>query len=97
MTTYQAAAKKFGTVIFSGREYILTDQADFTNRILPSGYTNYNAVQDGDKYDFELSANAIDKDNNEYMVYWLFSNTKGESAAELDSYDYDDVHHVVAS
>jgi len=96
MTTYQAAAKEFGTVTFDGREYALTDQADFTSRLLPGGYINYNDASDGDEYDFEMSASAIDKDGNEYMVYWMFTNIKGEDAAELDSFDYDDVDRVVA-
>lgn len=95
MSKYQAAAKEFGTVNFNGNEYALTDQADFTNRLLPGGYTNYNDASDGEKYDFEMSAGAVDKDENEYTVYWIFENTKGEDAAELDSFDYSAVDRVV--
>ena len=84
MTTHQ----EFGTVKFNGIEYALTGQADFTNRLLPGGYTNYSDASDGEKYDFEMSASAIDSEGNEITVYWVFENTKGEGEAELDSFDY---------
>jgi len=95
MNNYEAAAKEFGTVTFDGREYALTSQADYTSRLLPGGYTNWYDASKGDAYDFEMSAWAIDKDGNEYTVYWLFEGRKGKDDYELDSYDYSDVARVV--
>lgn len=95
MSNYEAAAKEFGTVTFEGREYALTNQADHTSRLLPGGYTNFNDASDGEAYDFEMSAGAIDQEGNEYTVYWLFEGRKGEDDYELDSYDYNDVDRVV--
>ena len=93
--TYQAAAKEFGTVTFEGREFALTSQADHTSRLLPGGYTNYNDASDGDEYDFEMSAGAIDQEGNEYTAYWIFTGRKGEDDPELDSYDYSAADRVV--
>lgn len=95
MTSYETAAKQNGTVTFEGREYALTSHADHTSRLLPGGYKNYNDASDGEAYDFELSAGAIDKDGNEYTVYWLFEGRKGEDDYELDSYDYSAADRVV--
>lgn len=95
MTTYDTAAKKFGAVTHEGREYALTSQADHTSRLLPRGYTNYNDASDGEAYDFEMAASAIDKDGNRYTVYWLFEGLKGEDDHDLDWYDYSAVDRVV--
>lgn len=97
MSNYEAVAKEFGIVTFEGREYALTSLVKHTNRLLPGGYINYNDASVGDAYDFEMSASAIDKDGNEYTVYWLFGGCKGEDDYGLDSYDYsvaDRVHQL---
>lgn len=95
MSNYETAAKEFGTVTFEGREYALTSQADHTSRLLPGCYANFNDASDGEAYDFEMSAGAIDKGGNEYTVYWLFEGCKGEGDYELDSYDYSTADRVV--
>ena len=78
-----AMEKKYGSVEFEGKKYILCDQADFTNRDLGHQHDTH----------FEMSAHAIEVESgNEYIVYWKFEN-KGEDF-ELDSYDYDDVYKV---
>lgn len=92
--TYQTAAKEFGIVTCDGREFALTGHADHTSRLLPGGYTNYTDAADGDEYDFEMSAGAIDQDGNEYKVYWIFTGQKGEDDPELDSYDYATANRV---
>ena len=97
MSNYETSAKKFGTVSFEGCEYALTSDADHTSRLLPGGYTNFNDAEDGESYDFEMSASAIDKDGNEYTVYWLFEGIKGQDDYELDSYDYSVADRVVAN
>lgn len=92
-TTAEKLEKEFGSVKFKGKKYILTMQADFTNRLLPYP-KNYNDVSDGEEYDFEMSAGAIDKDGNEFTVYWIFTDKKGENGKELDMFDYDQVDRV---
>lgn len=96
ITNYIKNSSKYGEVIHSERYYALVDQADYTNRLLPSGYTNYNDAKDGEPYDFEMSANAIDRNGNEYTAYWMFEGIKGEDDPELDTYDYDDIDRVIA-
>jgi len=85
--------KDFGTVEFAGVEYILTSDADFTGRVLEGGYTDYSTRENGEDYQFEMSANAKDQEGNSYTVYWIFTCTDDE--AELDSYDYDNVDRVI--
>jgi len=79
---------KYGTVEYLGKKYILTDQAECTSRLLSDNLNDH----------FEMSASAIDEDENEYAVYWVFENKfDGDGdPAELDDYDYDDVDRVVA-
>lgn len=95
MSNYEIASKKYGTVKFNGCEYALTSDADHTNRLLPGNYINFVDAAEGDAYDFEMSADAIDSEGNQYTVYWLFEGIKGEGDHELDSYDYSDVDRVV--
>ena len=83
----------FGEVEFEGREYQLTSEADFTSRMLQYN-NNYNDVAEGENYNFEMSAPAIDADGNAYTIYWIFEGVKGEDDPELDSYDYDKVDRV---
>lgn len=83
----------FGELEFEGKVYELTDQAECTSRLLPGGYTNYIDAEEGEEYDFEMSCSAKDKQGNEYMVYWIFQDIKGEGK-ELDSFDYDNVDRV---
>lgn len=81
------------TIEFNGKTYTLTTDADFTGRLLEGGYTNYH--EDNEEYDFEMSARATDAEGNKYTVYWLFTDIKGESEKELDSFDYYDINRVV--
>ena len=87
MTTNQSTTSEFGTTTCDGKKYTLTRDADYTSRLLPGGYTNYVDAAEGDEYDFEMGASAVDEDGNECTVYWIFSATKGD-VAELDAYDY---------
>lgn len=85
--------RNFGTVEFEGKEYTLTGDADFTNRVLP-GNCNINDVQDGEEYQFEMSVPAVDEQGKEYKVTWIFWKVKGQDDWELDSLDYDKVYSV---
>ena len=93
--TIQYEISNLGTVIFEGRKYYLQDDADFTNRLLP-GRVNYHEISNGEEYDFEMSATVKDSEGNDYTMYWIFTNIKGEDGRELDSFDYDNVHRVIA-
>jgi len=84
----------FGTVNFEGKELTLTSDAVITGRQLQSS-NNYNDVEVGEKFEFEMSSSATDKDNNEVTVYWMFTDIKGEDEKEsLDMFDYDVVNRV---
>lgn len=89
MTTY-------GTVLVDGTTYELTGQADFTTRLLPCAYINYHDADDGEMYDFEMSAPAQGADGTRYIVYWLFEGIKGDDEG-LDSYDFTIADRVVRS
>jgi len=81
------------TIEFKGKTYTLTTDADFTGRVLEGGYTDYSTRENGENYDFEMSASAEDKEGNEYIIYWIF--TCEDDEAELDSYDYDIIDRIV--
>jgi hypothetical protein len=83
--SYAAAAKKYGTTMYEGTEYALTTIADYTSRLMPT--RPYSDVGEGETYNFEVAANAIDENGNEYRVSWEFSAVRGEEP-ELDAYDY---------
>jgi hypothetical protein len=84
--------KKFGIVETEGKKYTLTGQALETNRDLgPFGYNNRD--QNDGKYNFEMSAPAIDENGNTYHVYWIFLCTDDR---DLDQYDYSMVDRIIA-
>ncbi|MFE4569971.1 hypothetical protein [Paenibacillus chitinolyticus] len=83
----------FGKVTFEGKTYALTEEADFTNRQLPGQYVNYHEVTDGEAYDVEFSADAVDEKGNECKVYWMYEFIKGDEP-ELDSLNWDNVDRV---
>ncbi|USG65145.1 hypothetical protein NDK47_23980 [Brevibacillus ruminantium] len=84
----------YGTVNFEGKTYKLTGEADFTNRLLEGRYKNYTDASEGDKYDAEFSAPAVDNEGNEVTVYWMFEFVKGDEP-ELDSLNWKDVARIV--
>lgn len=72
--------RKYGSVEHEGKTYVLTEQANLTNRVLP----------DHQKGCIELSARAVDGQGNEYGVYWIFE----DDGRDLDMYDYYDIDRV---
>jgi hypothetical protein len=84
---------KFAAVEFEGKEYILDGEADHTNRLIDNRQDNFVQVNEGEEFCFEMSAPAHDAEGNEYMIYWIFTDTKG-SERELDSFDYDNIDRV---
>ena len=92
----------YGIVNHNGITYTLTTQADMTNRLINGISNNYNDVDDGEEYQFEMSAGAeYDDQNTENenittgTIYWIFTGIKGENDPELDTYNYDDVDRFV--
>lgn len=82
------------TINFNGKNYTLTTDAVMTDRLLPYP-KNYHEVADGEEYDFEMTAKAVDDEGNEYLVSWIFTDVKGEEM-ELDCLDYDNVDDITA-
>ena len=80
------------TIEFKGKTYTLTTDADFTGGLLGVGYTDYHDAKGDGSYDFEMSAQATDKEGIEHTVYWIFECT--DQGQELDSYDYDNVYRI---
>jgi hypothetical protein len=87
-------SNNYGKVIFKGKEFLLTSDASITGRQLQF-CVNYNDAEIGENFQFEMSANAIDKDDKTFIVYWIFKDIKGEEGKEdLSDYDYDIVNNV---
>lgn len=89
----QLCAAKYGTVTSDGITYTLIDVADMSSRLMP--YKPFHQAQEGDEYDFEMVANAVDDEGNPYQIAWIFAAIKGDEP-ELDSYDYSTPHSVSA-
>ena len=86
----------FGVVEYQGKKYYLTSDATPTGRI-SNQFTCYHEVEDGEEYTFEMSASAVDESENDYTVYWLFQDVKGEDGKNnFDEFNYDDVDRVEA-
>ena len=81
----------YGITTFVGQTYKLQEAAQMTNRVVPNGY---DAANDGEEYNFEMAANAIDKDGQPVRAYWIFTGTKGENDPELDTYDYSEADTI---
>lgn len=73
-------------ITFNGKIYTLATDADHTGRHLPSN-DNYSQVDEGESYNFEMSAEATNATGERYIVYWMMTDTKGDEA-ELDDLDY---------
>jgi hypothetical protein len=83
----------YGRVEHEGKEYILTSEAVFTGRHMPYN-RDFNDVEEGQEYDFEMSANAKDNNGKEYYVYWIFTDIRGQEK-ETEDYDYDNIKSVL--
>lgn len=85
-----ATTTTYGTVIFEGKAYTLTNDAYLTNRVFPGCW---NDVSDGEEYASEWESPAVDGGGNEYLVRWQFSATKGEEP-EDDNWPWGDDDYV---
>lgn len=80
------------TVNYKGLELFVEDEAYPTNRVLE--FKDYNSVEMGEEYNYEMRARAKDKDGNQYLVNWIFTDVKGEEGDEYTG-DWDDVDNVI--
>lgn len=83
----------FGTVEFKGKTYTLTDWAELSGRLLPYP-KNFHEVGEGEEYDFEMAAPAVDDEGNKYSVRWIVSAIKGEEC-DLDGFNYETPDEVL--
>ena len=84
---------KYGVIEYEGKKYILLEEADFTNGVLPGNW-NYNDVEAGEEYQFQMKAEAADESGEKlYDVFWIFWEVKGDEKLPED-FDYDNVNHV---
>ena len=82
-----------GIIEWEGKTLFLTTQADFSNTLLPTQYTNYHEAQDGELFDFEMVADGYDETGSLVKVYWIFEDVKGNQK-ELDEFDYNNIDRV---
>ncbi len=82
----------YGTTQFEGKTIILDGIADFTSRLMP--LKPFHEAEEGEEYNFEMSAPGHDEEGVDCTVYWEFEAVKGEEK-ELDMYDYDEAGRVV--
>lgn len=80
-------------ISFGTKTYHLYEDAEITGRVFHNNF-NHADVSDGEEFMFEMAAHAIGEDGNEYNVYWVFVDIKGENEKELDAFDYDNVNRV---
>jgi len=96
----QEMEKKYGSVEFGGKKYILSEQADCTSRLLPAPHVNIHEAQEGDEYQSEYAACGIGPKNEHVVVYWIHTNVKDSDlgtdgdAIPDDQLDWDDVDRV---
>lgn len=81
----------FGSVTFEGKLYILTQDADYTNRVFPGWFGD---AQDGETYTTEFSAAAIDENGDKCRVFWQFEEIRGQEREDSEKYDWSNVAFV---
>ena len=86
MNIYAKMAAKYGEISFQGKSYALIEQAELTNRLF---YGWWGDAKAGEEFLMELSAPAMDVDENEYVVTWQFEVIKGEEPDDASGYDWD--------
>ena len=68
--------------------YTIIEDAELTNRLLGAPYVDYHKANEGESFDFEMSALIRNDDGTVKRITWIFSAVKGDEP-ELDQYDYD--------
>lgn len=80
------------TFEFAGKTFTFITEAEPSSRLLPYP-KNYHEVAEGEEYDFEMVAYAVDENKEKYMVSWIFSDIKGDGQ-EYDAFDYANIYGV---
>lgn len=75
-------------VSYRDKDYELIEEARVTGSLLPN--KNYHEVDIGEEYQFEMVAKAKDSNDNNFLIYWVFTAIKGEEI----SYEYLDYSQV---
>lgn len=83
----------YGEVQYESRGYSLQENPKMTGRLLPAPLVNFLQVRAGEQFDFEMQAAAIDADENEVTVYWVFSAIEGVEWG-FDDFDYSMIHRI---
>jgi len=73
----------------NGKEYTLTADAVLSNRVFPGWY---NDVLEGEVYQAEYQADAVDAAGNDCLIVWHFDETRGEEIEDEGNYPWDDDH-----
>lgn len=84
---------KYGKVEFKGKEYTLICQPEKTNSELTGLYKNYDEVESGNEFNFEVCTYALDEDEREVCLHWIFTDVKGNEK-DLSQFDYSKVFSV---
>jgi hypothetical protein len=71
------------------KEYTLTSEATLSNRVFPGWY---NDVEEGEMYQAEYQADAVDENGKSYMIVWHFDETNGAETEDAGDYPWDDDH-----
>ena len=67
-------------IVVNDKVYLLTGEISLSNN------RNYRDVNYGEKYDFEVAAEAVDEQGLTYILYWIVTETKG-AGFDWDSLD----------
>jgi len=72
-------------------DYKFLTDADFTSRLLPGGYDNYNDRIKNGSYDFEMVATITDgkRKGQAFWIYTMPVDEEGYNKKELDDFTYD--------
>ena len=90
--TFEQASKLYGTV--SDGKVALLEQATQTGTLLPAPYTNYYEAEDGEPFDYTMSAKGIDEKGNVYLVTWYITDEPKGLYENFDHIDFSDNYEV---
>ena len=90
MNNYESASNNYGTVVYKGKEYALTSQAEFEYR---SHNTKGFQLTEPNNW---MIATAIDTDGNEYTVWYYIDDEHINDEDMSDACDWENPSEVVA-
>lgn len=81
MKTFEEYANEYGTATFEGKTYAITDEAFYKYRSHINGMHCLNPNS-------WVCAPAIDKDGNEYTLWYIETAAMADGLTDLDDIDY---------